>query len=163
MVLIRIIDVPPHLQCGLLFASFDLSDDTEFEVPDDCFKRVATVNSQTDFVLLLQSLRYWLDDTLPIGCFAYAVGSETDFSFERVQRDVFKSFESQLVKYTKIRGPEMSKRVSECSSLGCGVKVVQCLHGRGCVLSEDDCVATAYQGDVASLTTILERAKLSLG
>ena len=157
MVLIRIIEVPPYLQCGLLFASFDSSDDTEFEVPGDCFKRDATVTSQTDFVLLLQSLRYWLVDTLPIECFAYAVVSETCCAFELVQRDVVKSFESQLVKFTKIRGSDLSKRVSYSISLGCGVKVVQCLHGGGCVLSEDDCVATAYQGDLASLLYLREQ------
>lgn len=155
MVLIHLNEVPPYLQCGALFASFDLNDDAQFEVPDECFKRETSVNDEADFASLLKSLRFWLVDEIPIECFAFAVCTQT-MNVDCVTERHFAAFEKQLAKYARVRGSEFCDRIATAITIGLGVNFVRCLHENGCILSEDDCVAAAYQDDHATLMYLHE-------
>lgn len=78
MLSIRRSNVPEYSKNGHFLAGLDPEDEEAFEVPSHCFKPNSKVDSLSDLVLLLKSLRFWGVETLPFTVIKFIVEKHRD-------------------------------------------------------------------------------------
>ena len=142
----RISEVPGFLKGGLFYQSLDQEDEGVFEVPGNCIKDNAVVDSFKDLRCLLRTVQFWGLADIPLEVVEYILrnGEVSDF------RDLQTEF-PELSKILQVKSAPFSEAISAAVKLELGADVVRLMYRSAYPSSAEACEAAATVGDLESL------------
>eukprot|EP01032_Pedospumella_encystans_P013707 gene13707-15762_t len=134
----RIVDVPAFLRGGLFYQSLDQEDEGGFEVPGNCIKNNAVVDSLEDLTCLMRTVRFWGLADIPLEVVDYMLknGEVADF------RDLQTEF-PELSKILQVKSAPFSEAISTAIKLELGVDVVRLMFRSAYPVFAEACEAAA--------------------
>ena len=142
----RISDVPGFLRGGLFYQSLDQEDEGAFEVPDNCIKNSAIVDSSEDLRLLMRTVQFWGLADIPLEVAEYILKNGEVADYKDLQPEF-----SELSKILQVKSAPFSEAISTAIKIELGVEVVRLMLRSAYPICAEACEAAATVGDLESL------------
>ena len=142
----RISDVPGFLRGGLFYQSLDQEDEGAFEVPDNCIKNSAIVDSSEDLRLLMRTVQFWGLADIPLEVAEYILKNGEVADYKDLQPEF-----SELSKILQVKSAPFSEAISTAIKIELGVEVVRLMLRSAYPISAEACESAATVGDLESL------------
>ncbi len=142
----RLTEVPSFLRGGLFYQNLDQEDDDAFEVPENCIKNNAVVDSLEDLKSLLRTVQFWGLDEIPLEVIEFMLrnGEATDFA------DLSDEFQ-ELSKILQVKTAPICGAIRTAIKLELGVEVVRRMMQLNYPATPEACEAAATIGDLEIL------------